>query len=168
MRLALSFAIVVSLISGAYALSRDEQHLLDQYAAAIKHIESSNRYDIRVKSGTGKDGKTIYALGAYQIMDFNLPSWSKEAIGREVKEDEFLACKEIQDEIFRFHFGRYVKKYGPGWAAKAWLAGPVYVESRLDDIKQGRKKRKQPQDRFGTTPDEYAAKFFEALKALLP
>lgn len=120
------------------------------YAAAIRKIESSNRYDIRTNAGKGR-----YALGAYQIMDFNLKKWSMEALGREVSEQEFLNSPYLQDVIFEYKFKQYVKKYGnPETAAKVWLAGEGGYKTNHADI-------------FGTTPSKYALRFLDALRGIL-
>ncbi len=45
------------------------------------------------------------ALGLGQVMPENLPSWSQEALGREVSPAEFLASPKIQDEIIEHQLG---------------------------------------------------------------
>jgi hypothetical protein len=45
-------------------------------------------------------------------MEANLPSWSKEAIGRVVSKNEFLNSPQIQEQIFEYKFNQYLKKYG--------------------------------------------------------
>jgi hypothetical protein len=136
---------------------------IDSYAAAIRRIETggtlwpNGRYDIKVKAGK-RNGKTRWALGAYQIMEENLPSWSREALGREVSTEEFLKSPAIQDAIFKYWFKKYADKWGPENAARAWLAGPGYVKKHLEG-----KAKSQPADIFGTTPDVYAERFLKAL-----
>jgi len=123
---------------------------ITDYAAAIRKIESSNRYGIRTNAGKGR-----FALGAYQIMDFNLKRWSIEALGREVSQEEFLKNPYIQDEIFEYKFQQYIKKYGsPETAARIWLAGEGGYKSNHADI-------------FGTTPSKYALRFMHALRGIL-
>src|SRR5262245_43971470 len=97
---------------------------IESYAAAIRRIETgtpeypNGRYDIKTKAGK-RNGKTRWALGAYQIMEENLPSWSKAALGREVSTEEFLRSPDIQDTIFRYWFKKYADKWGPENAARA-------------------------------------------------
>ncbi|HEV7246578.1 MAG TPA: hypothetical protein VGN93_06250 [Shinella sp.] len=91
------------------------------------------------------------ALGRYQVMEANIPQWSKEALGREVTADEFLANPELQDAIFDNRFGKYVDKYGPEGAAQAWFGGEGGV-GKLD--------RK---DSLGTTIGAYTDKFRNAM-----
>lgn len=64
------------------------------------------------------------ALGRYQVMPANLPSWSKAALGREVSTEEFLSNSDIQDQIFDHRFGQLFQKYGTMQdAASAWFTG---------------------------------------------
>lgn len=118
------------------------------YASAIKSIESGGKYDI-VGPTHPKYGR---ALGAYQVMEANLPEWSRAAVGREVTPDEFLANPKIQDTIFQNRFGGYVQKYGnPQDAASAWFTGrPLAQGANASDV-------------LGTTGREYVNKFNRAM-----
>lgn len=69
---------------------------------------------------TGSMGR---ALGKYQVMSANVGPWSKEVLGREVSPQEFINDPKLQDAIFEGKFGKYVDKYGPDGAARAWFAG---------------------------------------------
>ena len=51
------------------------------------------------------------AMGRYQIMPSNLASWSTEALGRPVTEDEFMSSPQIQDAIAHFKIAQLRKKY---------------------------------------------------------
>ena len=113
------------------------------YAAAIRKIESTGRYHVTANAGRGRT-----ALGAYQILDTNLASWSRAALGRPVGRDEFLRSPHLQDRVFHHRFGHYVKKYGAHGAARAWLGG----EGAARNGREGA-------DRFGSTPSSYASKF---------
>lgn len=124
-----------------------------QYAGAIQSIESGGKYGI-VSPPHPKYGR---ALGAYQVMEANLPQWSREAIGREVTPDEFLASKEIQDRIFNHKFGQYVEKYGnPEDAASAWFSGRPLAQAG------------NARDSLGTTVPAYVSKFSAALNGGKP
>jgi len=92
-----------------------------KYRDGIAAIESdgSGGYDA-VGATNEKLGR---ALGRYQIMEANLPQWSKAALGREVTADEFMKNPDIQDAIFDHKFGGYVEKYGEEGAAQAWFGG---------------------------------------------
>lgn len=119
------------------------------YQNAIASIESAGSGDY---GAVGPRHKTMgRALGRYQIMESNIGPWSKEALGREVTADEFMADPSIQDAIFNKKFASYVDKYGPEGAAQAWFAGPGGV---------GKGSRK---DSLGTTVSAYSDKFSKAL-----
>ena len=64
------------------------------------------------------------AHGAYGIMGKNIGPWSKDALGRAVSKEEFLANDKIQDAVAEHRFNYYANKYGsPELAARAWYAG---------------------------------------------
>jgi len=119
------------------------------YRDAIASIESAGSGDYSAIGPTHP--KMGRALGRYQIMESNIGPWSKEAIGREVTPEEFMANPELQDAIFDGKFGSYVSKYGPEGAAQAWLGGEGGVG------KVGRK------DSLGTSIGEYGNRFSKAL-----
>jgi hypothetical protein len=84
-------------------------------------------------------------------MPGNLPEWSKEALGREVTSDEFLANPEIQDAITRHQMQKNLEKYGnPDDVASVWFTG------RPVDQAQGAK------DVTGTDVNEYVRRFNSA------
>jgi hypothetical protein len=132
---------LVSVSSYASAKQHDAATMA-KYAAAIRKIESTNRYGVTANAGRGRT-----ALGAYQILDTNLASWLRAAVGRSVGHAEFLRSPSIQDRVFHHRFGHYVRKYGPHGAARAWLGGEGVARSG------------EGKDRFGSTPSSYAQKF---------
>jgi hypothetical protein len=119
------------------------------YRNAIASIESAGSGGY---SAIGPTHSTLgRALGRYQIMEANVPSWSKAALGYSMTGDEFLANPSAQDAIFDYKFGQYVDKYGAEGAAQAWFGGEGSVG------KLGR------QDVLGTSVGEYSDKFNAAL-----
>lgn len=120
-------------------------------ALAIQGNESGGKYDI-VGPTHPKYGR---ALGAYQVMESNLPSWSKETLGREVSPDEFLKNPQIQDAIFQKKFGQSVAKYGnPQDAASVWFTGrPLAQGANAKDV-------------LGTTGQSYVDKFTAGLNRI--
>lgn len=117
------------------------------YGSAISSIESGGRYDIlgpATKTGDRAHGK-------YQVMGANIGPWTKEALGRELTPQEFLADKDAQEAVFKTKFGQYAEKYGPEGAAKAWFAGEKGMNN--PDAK----------DVLGTSVSAYADKFNKAL-----
>ena len=105
-----------------------------QYRNAIANIESDGSGGYKAIGPTNE--KLGRALGRYQIMEGNLPQWSKEALGREVTAEEFMANPEIQDAIFDKKFGQYVNQFGEEGAAQAWFggAGGVGKTNRTDSL----------------------------------
>jgi hypothetical protein len=118
------------------------------YNGAISSIESGGRYDLKGPVTANGDR----ALGKYQVMGANVPSWTREAIGREMTPDEFLANPDAQDAVFNHKFGQYAAKYGPNGAARAWFAG----EGGMNDPNR--------KDVLGTTVQAYGDKFDRAYK----
>jgi LysM repeat protein len=90
---------------------------VSKLANAIKQVESSGNYQARGPVVTSGQYKGERALGAYQIMPGNLPSWSKEALGRVVSEQEFLSSPKIQDQIAQSRFSKLLETYSPQDAA---------------------------------------------------
>ncbi|WP_201271719.1 hypothetical protein [Sinorhizobium meliloti] len=119
------------------------------YRDAIASIESKGSGDYNAVGPT--NAKMGRALGRYQIMEANIAPWSREALGREVSADEFMANPQIQDAVFDHRFGQYVERFGPEGAAQAWFAGPGGV---------GKTNRK---DALGTDVGTYGNKFMSAL-----
>lgn len=113
------------------------------YADAISKIESGGNY--RAVGPATRTGDR--AVGRYQVMSSNIPSWTKEVLGREMKPSEFHRDDAAQDAVFNAKFGSYVDKYGPEGAAKAWFAG----EKGMQNL--------NARDVNGTTVADYAAKF---------
>ncbi len=121
------------------------------YAKAIKNIESSGNY-----SALGpvlKNGDR--ALGAYQVMSSNVPSWTKGALGYSMSPSQFLASSSAQDAVFSKYFGASLAKYGnPQDAASVWFTGrPLAQGAGAADI-------------LGTTGSSYVAKFNSQLSSL--
>lgn len=124
---------------------------VDDIMARISSVESGGRYDAlgpEVKTGMYAGER---ALGKYQIMPGNLPSWSKEALGREVTSEEFLADPELQDAITRHQMQKNLEKYGNADdVASVWFTGRPVAQA------QGAK------DVTGTDVNEYVRRFNSA------
>jgi hypothetical protein len=74
------------------------------------------------------------ALGIGQVMEANLPQWSKDALGRVVSADEFLNNPEIQDKIIDHRLGGYYRQYGPAGASSKWFTGSPTPKGRRDSL----------------------------------
>lgn len=117
---------------------------IGQYAEAIAAKESGGRYDA-VGPTHAKLGR---ALGKYQVMEANVAPWTREALGRELSAQEFLADPQAQDAVFKHRFGKYVAETGsPEDAASMWFTGRPAAE--------GANKR----DVLGTTGRSYVESF---------
>ena len=83
---------------------------------SIAHHESNNNYQA-VNQHSG-------ALGKYQIMPFNISSWSRQALGYTISPSQFLSSPQYQEQIARHQLRNYYNQYGSAGAAVAWYAGP--------------------------------------------
>jgi hypothetical protein len=117
-------------------------------AEAIAELESGGSYSA-VGPAT-KDGSRAY--GKYQIMDFNIPSWTQEALGRALTVKEFLQSKEAQDKTAQFKIGQYLQKYyTPENVASMWFSGRPYADNYAKDV-------------LGTSVPNYVKRVLENLK----
>ena len=123
------------------------------FRQAIANIESRGSGGYGALGPFTKKGDRAY--GRYQVMGDNLPSWTKEALGRQLTPDEFLADSQAQDKVFDHFFGKSVEKYGnPLDAASVWFTGrPVSAGKSSADI-------------LGTTGNEYVNKFSSEMQGL--
>lgn len=94
----------------------------NRFVNAIAGQESGGNGYRRVNPDSG-------ALGKYQIMPGNVPSWSKSVLGRSITAKQFLASNALQDQIAQTMLKRYVKKYGYSGAAAAWYGGPGVAQN---------------------------------------
>lgn len=100
---------------------------MDYYLRPLARIESGGRRDPYATIGPAT--KYGHALGKYQIMEGNVPEWTKAALGRAMTRDEFLRSGEAQEATARHRFGQYLDKAGtPEGAAAMWFGGPGYAK----------------------------------------
>ena len=119
------------------------------YRGAIASIESAGSGDY---SALGPETSKGRAYGRYQVMDFNIPTWTQEVLGRSLTPEQFLASPEAQDAVFDSKFGKSVEKYGnPQDAASVWFTGRP--QSQGGDSK----------DILGTSGNQYVDKFNSAM-----
>lgn len=119
------------------------------YSNAIASIESAGSGGYQaVGPETGK-GR---AYGKYQVMDFNIPAWTKKHTGVSMTPEAFLASPGAQEAVFNGEFGGYVEKYGnPQDAASVWFSGRPLAGNNSSD--------------GGNTVPQYVEKFNAALGA---
>lgn len=72
------------------------------------------------------------AYGAYQIMGANIPSWSKQILGRSLTVSQFLKHPHLQDRIAQGMLLRDVAKYGLAGAAAVWASGSPNIHSQVE------------------------------------
>lgn len=97
---------------------------LDKLLYGIRKVESGGNYS--VVNGIG-------AVGAYQVMKANIPSWTKRALGHSMTWQQFRASKAAQDAVARYILGGYYKKYGAEGAASMWFSGQPNPNSSASD-----------------------------------
>lgn len=121
---------------------------LTRYLNALGSIESGNNYSAlgpRTESGN-------QAYGRYQVMDFNIPVWTKEVLGQSMTPQQFLENKQAQDAVARAKFGQYLEQTGnPYDAASMWFSGrPMAQAGEASDV-------------TGTSVPQYVGRFANAL-----
>lgn len=134
---------------GTYTQSSNDP--ISSIMERLSSVESGGRYDAlgpEVKSGMYAGEK---ALGKWQVMPGNLPSWSKEALGREVTPDEFISNPQLQDAIVRDRMQKIYDQYGNEEdVASVWFSGrPASKAGNASDV-------------TGTTVPEYIQRFKSA------
>lgn len=119
----------------------------DRIASAIAQVESGGDYNaVGPDTGNGK------AYGKYQIMDFNIPDWTREALGRSMTPQEFISNPEAQDKVAKYKIAQYVEQYGnPEDVASLWFSGrPLTKAGNSADV-------------TGTTTPEYVKRVLKYL-----
>ena len=108
-------------------------------APALVNMESGGSYTIHGPTLPNGD----YAIGKYQIMASNVPSWTKQWLGYSMTAAEFQASPEAQDKVYNGQFGSYLKKYGTAEdAISMWHSGrplSVAVAAGAHDINMSTK-----------------------------
>lgn len=119
---------------------------MDAYLRPLARIESGGQKD--PYSVMGPQTKYGRALGKYQIMEGNVPQWTKAALGRALTKEEFLSNPQAQEATAKHRFGQYLTQAGtPEGAAGMWFGGPDY------------KKHMGARDVLGTSIPQYMAKY---------
>ncbi len=101
-------------------------------AAAIGQFESGGNY--KALGPVTKNGDRAY--GKYQVMGNNIPSWTKEALGKSMTKEQFLADPKAQDRVAEYKMGQHLAKYGNvGDVASVWFSGqPIKKAGNKKDI----------------------------------
>lgn len=121
---------------------------IDDVLKRIAKVEGSGKYDQLgpvVKSGQYKGQR---AIGRYQVMPGNVPSWTMEALGVSMTPQQFLNNPQAQEAVARHQMMKTYKKYG-NWndVASVWFTGRPLAQG------------KNAKDVLGTTGAEYVRRF---------
>ena len=128
---------------------------MDRAKAAIAGIESRGWANPYVAMGPATESGDR-AHGKYQVMGANIPSWTREALGKSMTPAEFLANPDAQERVFETQFGKSFARYGNVEdAASIWFTGkPQSRAGNRSDI-------------LGTTAPVYVRKFMAGYSPLL-
>lgn len=116
--------IPLSMRGGGASYGPVDNDLLEKTLKGVAYVETRGAADAYTKLGKKRASDGKQALGKYQVFETNLPSWSREVLGRELSRDEFLASPEAQEKIARAKLGESLKKHGTAEdAASVWFTG---------------------------------------------
>ena len=104
-----------------------------------KSLEEFNKMSDKEKANT--------AFGKYQVMGFNIPSWTESAGLGKMTIPQFLSSPEAQEKVFEYQSELQYAKYG-NWddVASVWFSGkPASGNTNAD--------------KFGTNVPEYITKY---------
>lgn len=90
----------------------------EQFFQSIIAQESGGNY-----GAIGQPTRFGTAYGKYQVLDSNIPGWTKAYYGKSLTPSQFLANHAAQDAVARGKLKSYFNKYGPRGAAAAWYGG---------------------------------------------
>jgi hypothetical protein len=91
----------------------------EQFFSAIVEQESGGNYKaVGVQTRYGR------AYGKYQVLDSNIPNWTKKYYGKSLTPQQFLNNPRAQDAVARGVLQSYFNRYGARGAAAAWYGGP--------------------------------------------
>lgn len=95
----------------------------------ISKVESGHRY-----SAVGPITRSGHrAYGRYQVMAYNVPTWTKQILGRALTVEEFLADHEAQDLVAGFMFTERLKTYSVEDTVSLWFSGQPYAGNNASD-----------------------------------
>lgn len=120
----------------ASSFNQNSSSSLGEFKNRIAGVESGGRYD--ALGPVQKNGHQ--AVGKYQVMTFNIPQWSREALGQEVSPQQFRSSPQIQEKIVSHQMNKIFEKYG-NWpdVASVWHSGVplAKAQKRRDSLGTG-------------------------------
>lgn len=108
--------LAILMTTGGHRVS---QPTFEQFFRGIIHQESGGNYNAVGPSVQGGH----HAYGRYQVMDYNIPSWTKQYYGKSLTPEQFKHNHEAQDAVARGRLKSYYNKYGARGAAAMWYSG---------------------------------------------
>lgn len=131
---AAGMALLGALPGGQQQPAQTPSSPIGNYGNAIAGIESKGQAN--PYAAIGPDTGKGRAYGKYQVMDFNIPTWTKEVLGQSLTPQQFAASPDAQEAVFKAKFGQYVQQYGnPQDAASAWFTGkPLAQGANRSDV----------------------------------
>jgi hypothetical protein len=97
------------------------------------------------------------SYGKYQVLDTNIPAWTKQYYGQALTPQEFLNNPQAQDAVAQGRIGELWNQYGNiNDVASVWFTGVPYAQA----VAEGRKDQAT-----GTTVQDYVAKAANAFNA---
>lgn len=87
---------------------------LSQFMSAVSGQESGGNYSVENSYG---------AIGKYQVMFYNVGSWTLQALGQSMSPEQFRRDPQAQEAVARWRLGSLVSQYGLRGAAAAWYSG---------------------------------------------
>jgi hypothetical protein len=118
----------------------DTTDILERLKAGISRTESGGDYSRLGPTLSSGDR----AIGKYQVMASNVPSWTQGALGHSLTPEQFRADPKAQEDVADHYLGNYLKQYGPQGAAAMWFSGKPNTTSGAKDV-------------LGTTVSQYVA-----------
>ena len=109
----------------------------ERFRNALTGEESGGKYGILGPTLTAKDGSSRYAVGRYQIMSDNVPSWTKQYLGQAMTPEQFRANPQAQDAVFQGKVNDLLKQNNGNWrdVASIWHSGVPYDQA----VREGRR-----------------------------
>ena len=95
------------------------QPTFEQFFSAISEQESGGNYKAVGPSVQGGH----HAYGKYQVMDYNIASWTKKYYGKSLTPQQYLNNPKAQEAVARGVLQGYYNKYGAKGAAAMWYSG---------------------------------------------
>lgn len=128
--------------SGGSSVPQNAQ--AQRVANAIGQFESGGNYKSLGPVLTSGSYAGDRAYGKYQVMGKNVPNWTKEALGKSMTPQQFLADQKAQDAVAEYRMGKLLAQgYGVQDIASIWFSGQPLANA-------GNKK-----DQLGTSVPQY-------------